>query len=95
MKCYPIKNKTEYIPYDMMLEHEAQCRMNVQKTVEKSAKMGGISYLDAYFILKDEPFNMYMDTDDMAKLEDRARNLVQAMVYRWLMNNSLLDQIGG
>jgi hypothetical protein len=49
--------------------------------------------LETYFILKDKFLDLYLEDGDDELLESRAKNLVQGMAYRWLMENGLLNQI--
>lgn len=88
-KQYPIqyKNKGEYIPFEMMLEHEDQCYTNHGQSVQRLAERHGTSYLETYFILNDKKFQ-YFKTDDHEKLEDAARDIVHAKAYQWIMKNN-------
>jgi hypothetical protein len=98
MRRFPVRynykglTKEEYIPLAMMIEHEKQCIANHGQNVDRLAQNGGINYLEAYFILKDKFIDLYMEDWD-EELEYRAKNLVQGMAYRWLMEKGLLKQI--
>ena len=86
MKKYPIiyGNGNEFIPFDMMLEHEEQCLKNHTQTVNELASRGGTSYLETYYILKNHKY-VFHNAEDMEKLEEKARDVVHAMAYKWLM----------
>jgi hypothetical protein len=99
MRRFPVRynsenlTKEEYIPLAMMIEHENQCIANYGQNVDKLAQNGGTNYLETYFILKDKFLDLYLEDGDDELLESRAKNLVQGMAYRWLMENGLLNQI--
>ena len=91
MKKYPIlHSKGEYIPFEMMLEHEEQCYKNHSQSVETLASRGGTCYLETYYILNDSPFKTH-NSQDYDRLEFNARRVVHALVYEWLMKNNKLN----
>lgn len=91
MRKYPIqyKNMGEYIPFEMMLEHEEQCFINHSQSVETLARRCGTSYLETYYILNDSEFKTHRK-EDVDRLEENARRIVHALVYEWLMKNNML-----
>lgn len=90
MKKYPILygDGNEFIPIEMMLEHEEQCIKNHNQTVNDLMQMGGTSYLETFYILKNHNY-VFPNGKDMERLENNARGLVHAMAYEWLMNKVL------
>lgn len=92
IKRYPIqyKNKGEYIPFEMMLEHEEQCYKNHGQSVQRLAERCGTSYLETYYILNDSPFKRSQQ-GEYERLEYNARRIVHALVYEWLMQNNKLN----
>lgn len=91
MNKYPIHSEGEYIPYEMMLEHEEQCLINHGQSVETLAKRGGTSYLETHFILNDEKFDISY-FKDLEKARKTARTIVLAKAYIWLMQNHMLGE---
>ena len=90
MNKYPIlHSKGEYIPFEMMLEHEEQCYKNHSQSVETLAKRGGTTYLETYYILNDSPFK-HCEPQNYDRYEYNARRIIHALVYEWLMKNNLL-----
>lgn len=91
MKKYPMmyKNKGEYVPFEMMLEHEEQCFVNHGQSVETLARRGGTDYLETYYILNDSKYKRH-NTKDIDRLTENARRIVHALVYEWLMNHDML-----
>lgn len=92
MKKYPIqyKNKSEYIPFEIMLEHEQQCRINHGQSVEELARRHGTCYIETYYILTDSRYQHH-NKDDIERAEDNARKIVHSLVYQWLMKNDKLN----
>ena len=91
MKKYPILNSNgEYIPYEMILEHEAQCLINHSQSVEKLASRGGTDYIETFYISRNGRYKFH-DVEDTPRLMENARRIVQAMSYEWLMKNNKLD----
>ena len=97
MKRYPIQygDKTEYIPYEMVLEHEEQCKYNHYQSVETLAMRGGTSYIETLFILKDRCLDGIYKLEELygnpTKIEKKARTVVLSMSYQWLMKNEKLN----
>lgn len=94
MKHYPILHSNgEYIPFDMMLEHEEQCLSNHSQSVETLASRGGTCYLETYYILNNSPYKMHhpKDHEEYDILEFKARRIVHALVYEWIMKNNMLN----
>lgn len=93
MKKFPIqyKNKNEYIPFDMILEHDEQCKKNhCGQSAQRLAERHGTSYLEAYYIINDSGFK-HPDTDKADRYEENARSIVHAKSYEWLMKNNKLN----
>ena len=96
MKKYPILHSNkDYIPYDMMLEHEQQCIYNHGQTVQRLSERGGTSYSETLFILKNRSFddtlvNQY-EKNNKRSFEDEARKTVHAIAYQWLVEHNELD----
>ena len=95
MKKYPIQygDNTEYIPYEMILEHESQCKYNHCQDVFTLAKRHGTTYIETLFILKDRIYDMSLEEKygDMKDVEKKARTIVLSMSYQWLMNHNQLN----
>ena len=90
MKKYPILGTTEYIPFEMMLEHEKQCYINHNQSVQRLAERGGTDYLETYYILNDSKY-LYHAKDDTERYIQNARRLVHALAYEWLIRNNQLN----
>ena len=90
MKKYPIIKTNEYIPFEMMLEHEEQCFKNHGQSVQRLSERGGTDYLETYYILNDSEYKKH-NNDDLERLQFNARRIVHALVYEWLMKNNKLD----
>lgn len=92
MKKYPIqyKSKGEYIPFEMMLEHEEQCLINHGQSVETLARRCGTDYLETYYILNDSKYKSH-NKANYDVLTENARMFVQARAYEWLMKNNKLS----
>lgn len=94
MKKYPILGTTDFIPFDMMLEHEEQCLKNHYQSVQRLAERGGTSYMETYYILHDSKF-IHHEPKDMPRYEFTAKRAVQAMAYEWIMKKDLLGDNNG
>lgn len=90
MKKYPILKTNEYIPFEMMLEHEKQCFKNHGQSVQRLFERGGTDYLETYYILNDSEYKIPNNVD-LERLQYNARRIVHALVYEWLMKNNKLD----
>ena len=95
MKRYPKQcgDNTEYIPYEMMLEHEEQCKYNHYQNVETLAMRGGTSYIETLFILKDRVLDGICKLEELyeKEIEKKARTVVLSMSYQWLMKKEELN----
>ena len=91
MGKYPIQYKynNEFIPIEMMLEHEEQCHINHGQSVIRLAERCGTSYLETYYILNDSKFKHH-NVEEYERLEKDARRVVQAKAYEWLMEHNKL-----
>lgn len=92
MEKYPIqyKRNNEFIPFEMMVEHEKQCHTNHGQSVKRLAERQGTDYLETYYILTDSKFKM-PPREEITEYEERARRFVLAKSYEWLMNNNQLN----
>lgn len=93
IKRYPIQSKKrkEYIPFEMILEHEEQCYINHGQSVERLAERGGTSYLETYWILKNSKYKIC--EGNYSELEECAREMVRELAYKWLMKNGKIERI--
>lgn len=97
MKRYPIQygDNAEYIPYEMVLEHEEQCKYNHYQNVETLAMRGGTSYIETLFILKDRVLDGIYKLEELygnpKEFEKKARTVVLSMSYQWLMKHNQLN----
>lgn len=94
MKKFPIiKSGGEYIPFEMMMEHEEQCFKNHCQSVETLANRGGTSYLETYYILNDSEFKAKpCSAQEYDRLSFNARRIVHALSYEWLMKNNKIGK---
>lgn len=91
MQKYPILgSKGEYIPWEMMLEHEEQCLINHGQSVETLARRGGTDYIETYYILNDSKFKMVKG--EYERVNANARRIVHALSYEWLMKNKKIGE---
>lgn len=90
MKKYPILGTSEYIPFEMMLEHEEQCHANHNQSVQRLAERGGTDYLETYYILNDSKF-IKPDDKKVSRYAENARRIVHALAYEWLIKNNQLN----
>jgi hypothetical protein len=90
MKKYPILKTNEYIPFEMMLEHERQCFENHGQSVQRLSERGGTDYIETYYILNDSEYKNH-DNIDPEKLQHNARSIVHSMAYEWMLKNNKLD----
>lgn len=92
MNKYPIqyKRNNEFIPFEMMLEHEEQCFINHGQSVKRLAERCGTNYLETYYILNDSKFNN-VPKEKYEEWEMNARSIVLTMSYEWLMKNNQLN----
>lgn len=90
MEKYPILNsKGEFIPLELMKEHENQCLVNHKQSVQRLSERGGTTYLETYYILLDCPYKDVSE-NDFERVNVKARMIVQALAYEWLMKNKKL-----
>jgi hypothetical protein len=56
---FPIlgSNPKEYIPLDIIKQHENQAIINHSQTLKRLAERGGLSWNETLLVLKDERFN--------------------------------------
>ena len=92
MERYPIqyKKNNEFIPFEMMAEHEKQCHANHGQSVKRLAERQGTDYLETYFILMDSKFEM-PPRAEIPEYEEKSRKFVLAKSYEWLMKNNQLN----
>jgi hypothetical protein len=76
---FPILGSTDYIPYELVEEHEEQAMKNHGgQTVEKLAKRGGLNYQELACVLVNQPFNKNLSIV-------KAKKTIDIMVNRWWM----------
>lgn len=94
MKKFPIiKSGGEYIPFEMMIEHEEQCYKNHGQSVERLASRGGTSYLETYYILNNSEFKAHIcSAQEYDRLHYNARRIVHALCYEWLIKNNKIGE---
>ena len=94
MKRFPIlKSGGEYIPFEMMKEHEEQCYKNHNQSVETLASRGGTSYIETYYILNDSKVKTRpCSAQEYDRLNFNARRIVHALSYEWLMKNNKIGK---
>ena len=83
----------EYIPYDLVAEHEMQCYANHGQSAHRLAERGGLYYPEAFFIIHDSRYDINMlgkTEEEKQKIIDNARRVVLAKCYEWIMEKGLL-----
>jgi hypothetical protein len=100
MQKYPILNsicgECDYIPYELMMEHENQCYYNHGQSVHRLAERGGTTYLETFDILNDKlnHWSVGKTKEQIADLELRARREVHAICYEWLIEKGIVKMDG-
>ena len=58
IKLFPVMdNKDLLVPYELVMEHNAQAFANHMQNVDRLAERGGLSVEELYYVLNDEPYD--------------------------------------
>lgn len=84
---FPILGTGEFIPYDLVKQHERQAILNHGQNIDTLASRGGLSYEELAAVLYNSPFNKNLSLE-------KAKKAVDIAMDRWLFMRPLnLDSI--